>query len=150
MTTYQYDALGRQVKVIGPDPATGLNDVTKTAYDADGNVTSTTDPLGHATTNVYNSLNEIVSTTDANGGKTSYTYDADGEQTSVTDPMGGVTSYQYLCLCQLAVADFSALPITRPAKLTQSLQWVVVSRSFCDRRSQGTSRCSFAHRSMAA
>ena len=94
------------MKVIAPDPATGLNDVTKTAYDADGNVTSTTDPLGHATTNVYNSLNEIVSTTDANGGKTSYTYDADGEQTSVTDPMGGVTSYQYLCLCQLAVGDF--------------------------------------------
>jgi hypothetical protein len=58
--------------------------------------------------------------------------------------------YVYLCLCQLPVADFSALPIMRPAKLTQPLRWTVASRSLCYRRSQGTSRCSFAHRSMAA
>ena len=85
------DALGRQVKVIGPDPVTGLDDsgspVTTTAYDADGNVVSTTDPRGHTTTYDYDDLDRLASTTDANGGVTNYTYDADGEQTSVTDPM---------------------------------------------------------------
>ena len=76
-------------------------------------------------------------------------YDAWNRLVSVTTASGTVR-YAYLCLCQLAVADFSALPITRPAKLTQPLRRAVVSRSFCYRPSQGTSRCSFAHRSMAA
>ena len=63
---------------------------------------------------------------------------------------GFQTVNTYLCLCQVAVADFSALSLMRPAKLTQRLREVDLSRSICYRFSQGTSRWSFAHRSMAA
>jgi hypothetical protein len=79
-----------------------------------------------------------------------YTYDVFDRLASRTVNSGSPEFYVYLCLCQLAVADFSALSITRPSELVQPLRWAVVSGSFCYRRSQGTSRCSFVHRSMAA
>jgi hypothetical protein len=142
-----------------------------------GDVTEVTDPLGRSVIDVYNSLGEKTEETDPSawvvpdGGGTAvtvspttyYGYDADGNVQYVTEPRGDsdvggdgpggatyTTWYFYLCLCQLAVTDFSMFSITLPAKLTQPLRWAVVSRSFCYRCSQGTSRCSLAHRSMAA
>jgi YD repeat-containing protein len=137
--TYLLDGLGNWRNTgftpAGGSPETevrqhnGLNQITRTqngstqtnpAYDKNGNLP-------------------------AHGAGASYTWDALNRLVDV-----GTIQYAYLCLCQLAVADFSALSITRPAKLTQPLRWAVASRSFRYRRSQGTSRCSFAHRSMAA
>jgi YD repeat-containing protein len=151
---------------------------TMTEYDQMGDVTEVTDPLGRSVIDVYNSLGEKTEeidpavTVENDGGTSTVTgfypttyfgYDADGNVQYVTEPRGDsdvggegpggatyTTWYFYLCLCQLAVTDFSMFSITLPAKLTQPLRWAVVSRSFCYRCSQGTSRCSLAHRSMAA
>jgi len=69
--------------------------MTVTAYDADGNMTSATDPLGHATTYGYDPDNRLTSVTDPLGHVTTYMYDADGEKTYAFDPDGDVTAYGY-------------------------------------------------------
>jgi YD repeat-containing protein len=77
LTSYQYDALGRQVTIVQPDPdGSGPLAAAETtyAYDAAGNLASVTDALNHTTT---------------------YTYDSWGWQTSVTDPLNGVVSFTY-------------------------------------------------------
>ena len=48
--------------------------VTTNTYDADGNLTSTTDPLGHTTGYAYDAQNRLVSETDPLGNITTYTY----------------------------------------------------------------------------
>src|SRR5205085_3276281 len=82
---FVYDQLGRNVCEASPVataagvqcPAAGqprvANTTTRT-YDADGELTSVTDPLGNVT---------------------SYAYDADGNQTQVTYPAGHVTKTTY-------------------------------------------------------
>lgn len=59
-TYYRYDpdTLG-QIKVINGD-----GKITSTQYDANGNPTAITDPLGRTTSYTYNSLNEITSVTE--------------------------------------------------------------------------------------
>jgi RHS repeat-associated protein len=57
-------------------------------YDANGNLTSVTNPIGHAASFAgYNGLGLPGSTTDANGVVTSYGYDARGNMTSVTQSL---------------------------------------------------------------
>ena len=108
-TKYEYNMLGQRTVEIDPDPATGLADlgggspVTTTTYDAVGNVTSTTDPLGNTTTYAYNANDELLTQTDpavdVSGTMThpvtTYTYDADGEQTSLTDSDNNTTTSVY-------------------------------------------------------
>jgi YD repeat-containing protein len=53
-----YDALNRLAQDIGAQSQT-----TQYAYDAQGNVTGVTDPLGHATANGYDALNRLVQVT---------------------------------------------------------------------------------------
>ena len=47
------------------------------------------------TTNTYNAAGELTSSTNPLGNTTSYTYDLNGNQTSVTDPGGDVTTTTY-------------------------------------------------------
>jgi YD repeat-containing protein len=61
-------------------------------YDAVGNRTQITDPLGTITTNSYDALNRLATTTDP-AGTTQYGYDGIDQLTSVTDPRNLVTSY---------------------------------------------------------
>ena len=58
-----YDAFGDQVTQSLPNPATGAADGPKTtsAYDLDGNLVSTTDPLGHVTSYAYDSFGNELS-----------------------------------------------------------------------------------------
>ena len=90
-TTYQYDpaTLGRTVIT---DP---LGRVTTNTYDSDGNLLTTTDPLGHTTSYGYNGFDEPTFKTTPLGETTSLAYDAQGNLVSVTDPLGHVTSYAY-------------------------------------------------------
>ena len=105
-------------------------------YDADGDLTSQTDPLGNVTGYGYDALGRETSVTapspngEGSGLTTTYAYDLVGNLLSQTDPLGHTTSYTYLCPCQLAGADFL--------------------RSVDRRGSQGTGRFNFAHSSMAA
>jgi YD repeat-containing protein len=96
-TYYRYDpdTLG-QIKVINGD-----GKVTSTSYDAQGNPTAVTDPLGRTTSYTYNSLNEITSVTEpkqVNGVavRTTTSYDAAGNVLTHSAPLldanGAVTA----------------------------------------------------------
>jgi RHS repeat-associated protein len=72
--------------------------VTQYGYDDNGNLKTTTDPLGRVTTNNYDALNRLLSVIDPYNGvskPTSYTYDKAGNLETVTDPQGLTTSYTY-------------------------------------------------------
>jgi hypothetical protein len=173
VNSYSYDSQNREVQVAQGSAGGNTVDtkLVNFSYDADGEMKSIDRYAKGSTTDLaasvygYSSSGQVTGLTHTAASGATYaadawTYDADGEVKSFADAanVGGVScysgdnisGYSYLCLCQLAVADFSALSIMRPAKLTQPLRWTVASRSFCYCRSQGTSRCSFAHRSMAA
>ncbi len=87
-TYYRYDpdSLGR-IKVIDGD-----GNVTSTAYDAQGNPTSVTDPLNRTTSYTYNSLGEVTSMTEpktVNGVavRTTTSYDAAGNMLTHSAPL---------------------------------------------------------------
>ena len=57
--------------------------VTSFTYDRNGNLISTTDPLGNVTTNIYNLFDWKTRTTDFLGAYTSYSYDVAGNVTQI-------------------------------------------------------------------
>jgi RHS repeat-associated protein len=72
--------------------------ISQYGYDNNGNLTSTTDPLGRVTTNQYDALNRLTQVIDPQNGATKptiYTYDAQNNLTQVTDPQGLQTKYTY-------------------------------------------------------
>lgn len=95
-----------QSAVILPDPDGGggqtASDVIA-VYDAELNLTSTTDELGRVTTYAYDALNRLTSVTlpdpDGEGELaapvTTYQYDKASNLRYVIDPLGNTTEYQY-------------------------------------------------------
>jgi RHS repeat-associated protein len=72
--------------------------ITQYSYDNNGNVTTSTDPLGRSTTNQYDALNRLTKVIDPYNGAakpTIYQYDTANNLTSVTDPEGKATVYTY-------------------------------------------------------
>jgi RHS repeat-associated protein len=109
-TAYVYDLLGRVLCEASPDatatgvtcPAAGhprVADTTTWTYDADGEVTSSTDPQGKTTSSSYDADGNTTKVTDPLGNVTTTTYDADDRVTSATDGYGtssaATTSYGY-------------------------------------------------------
>lgn len=84
----EFDALNRLWKDIG-----AVNQTTVYEYDANGNLTTITDPLNRQTVNLYDALNRLSQTTDAAAGITRYGYDGQDQLVSVTDPRSLVTQY---------------------------------------------------------
>ena len=80
-----YDQDGELVCTVSPDEvAKGVSCPSSgTAY------------VPGTTTNAYNAAGELTSSTNPLGRTTSYTYDPNGNQTSVTDPDGDVTTTTY-------------------------------------------------------
>ncbi|NER35197.1 MAG: DUF4114 domain-containing protein [Oscillatoria sp. SIO1A7] len=68
---------------------------TSYTYDAQGNRTSQTDPLGNTDRYTYNSLGKLLTSTDPLGNVTSYTFDSRGNVLSMTDAEGNTTTYTY-------------------------------------------------------
>ena len=96
------DALNRLQQDIGgttyATAPTPTQAITNYAYDNNGNVTSSTDPLNRITTNSYDALNRLIQVVDPQNGPskpTVYTYDQANNLTAVTDPQGLTTSYLY-------------------------------------------------------
>jgi YD repeat-containing protein len=83
-----FDALNRLYQDIG-----AINQTTTYAYDANGNLTSITDPLSRQTVNSYDALNRLSQTTDAASGLTRYGYDGLDQLINVTDPRTLITQY---------------------------------------------------------
>ncbi|MCC6224871.1 MAG: hypothetical protein IT195_00515 [Microthrixaceae bacterium] len=98
-TATAYDAANRPTSVLGPPvplPGGGTaRPLTVTTYDANGNVSSVTDPNAHAVTNVYDALNRLVWTMDAEGIVVTNGYDAAGNRTAVIDGKGQRTEFAY-------------------------------------------------------
>jgi RHS repeat-associated protein len=69
----------------GSPRAVGTNTYS---YDADGQLTSSTDALGHTTSTSYDADSNKISTTDAAGNVTTYSYDPDDRPTSTTKGSG--------------------------------------------------------------
>lgn len=100
VTTVGYDTFGEAVESQDPD-----GNVTKTAYDADGNVDSVTQPsytapgsttaINAVTQNHYDQLGNLLTSTDPAGNITSYTYDQRGLTATVTAPDNSVTHTTY-------------------------------------------------------
>lgn len=108
----EYDTNGNKIKETDAN-----GNVTLFTYDAWGNITSLTDPLGQKYTYTYTpDFKKVASTTDAKGLKaemnydakgnlvkltepgnliSTATYNANGDITSTTDPNGHVLNYEY-------------------------------------------------------
>ncbi len=103
VTTYAYDADGRQVSetrppYTPPGASSAINGTSTTQYNSLGEVTAQTDPDGNTTQYSYDQLGDQTGQTDPDGGVTTTAYDADGEQLSQTGPTGAQTTatYDYL------------------------------------------------------
>src|SRR6266581_3892147 len=91
-----YSNLNRLAQEIGAQSQT-----TQYGYDNQGNLTSITDPLNHATSNAYDALNRLIRVTDPNLGQTQYAYNGIDQLVGVTDPRNLATTYNYDALANL-------------------------------------------------
>jgi RHS repeat-associated protein len=87
---YEYDMATLGVtKVTDPN-----NHATTIVYDANGNLTTSIDPLGRMTASVFDALNKPTKVTDPKGVETNLEYNGGGNLTKVTTA-GQITSYTY-------------------------------------------------------
>jgi len=122
VTTYAYDDRDRLVSMTDPvHQGTGL----ATTYAHDGvNLTSTTDPLGHATGFGYDAVNRPTTVTDALNHVWTTAYDAAGQVFTQTDPDGRLTTFLYDASGRLAT-------VTRPVDAGPG-QYTVVGYTYDD------------------
>ncbi len=98
ITTYEYDALGRIIKITHPD-----GKYSQVKYYA--NTDTIIDEKGNKTIHIYNAYGAIDTIIDANNNRTCYQYDTLGRLTKVTDAEGRVTKYYYDTLGRLRGVD---------------------------------------------
>jgi RHS repeat-associated protein len=89
-TSFDYDALNRQVKVT--DAKGGI---TGTNYNAVGNVAKITDSVGNSTTYTYDAIDRLITDTNQLGFSRSYVYDAVGNRMAMVDRNNRKTTYTY-------------------------------------------------------
>lgn len=98
-TDYAYtlyaNGMVKTLIVTVPSPAGSAN--TTYAFDAQGNLASATDGLGHVTSfSAYNALGSVGTIIGPNGDRTDFTYDARGRVASkTTHPNGGSATWTY-------------------------------------------------------
>ncbi|MFB7240489.1 LamG-like jellyroll fold domain-containing protein [Streptomyces sp. NPDC056269] len=108
-----------------------LGNVTVTAYDAEGQETSTTSPeyVAPGTTtpmratswNEYNKLGQVTAEIGPLGDRTAYSYTQLGDLASVTEPGGGTTKYTY-------DTNGDQLSATRPNGAREETTWDYLER----------------------
>lgn len=107
--TYEYDKLGRVIKVVKPDGAitttsyngltttrtNALNQVTVQARDELGRVVQVIDANGKSLAYAYDPFGNLLRTTDAAGNQVKMQYDMLGRKTAIQDPDTGAWAYDY-------------------------------------------------------
>lgn len=102
--TKYYDADGTQLRDVQSSynnlnqlhqEIGGAGQITAYAYDANGNLTTVTDPRLNNTTFLFDSLNRRYGTVDSSSGNTTYALDALNHITDITDPRGLNIHYVY-------------------------------------------------------
>ena len=92
VTTITYNSFGQPTSVQGP---IATEPPTTFAYDANGNLVTTTDPLGNATQRVYDAVSRLTSLTDPRGLSTLFRYDNLNRVTEIADARQGITRFTY-------------------------------------------------------
>ena len=87
-TTYNADGRPLSVTVGGGTGHTVTPRTNSSGYDADGNVVTSTDALGNATTTAYDADDKPILTTDPTGDATLTCYDGDGDPAQSVPPAG--------------------------------------------------------------
>jgi RHS repeat-associated protein len=85
-TSYAYNLKTNTTSITYPADGGGNVGTATMVYSSAGDLLSTTDPLGHATTNTYDANRNLISVTDPMHFITCYTYDSNGNRTSVSVP----------------------------------------------------------------
>src|ERR1044071_1602758 len=89
--------MGHRTSATTPDGGTW-----SCSYNADGQVLTETDPLGHRTSFAYDfATRKVSSITDAMSHTTSYGLDNLGRRRSMVDALGRITTYEYDALGRL-------------------------------------------------
>lgn len=115
--TLAYDANGNVLKSTDP-----LGNATTFTYEPlFNNVTLESDPLGNTTSSTYDPHGNLLTQTDANGHTTSFVYNSFGQVTQRTDPLGQKTTFAYDAFGNL-------ISITDPLGNTTSMVYDAVSR----------------------
>ncbi len=119
-----YDVLDRPIEVIDPG-----GNITYTTYNADDQVTSTTNASGAVTTYTYDDAGRLISETSPNPDglgtiTTNSTYDADNNLISQTDGLGNTTTYTYNDMNEL-VSETQPAPSTGAAAPVTTYQYNV-------------------------
>lgn len=90
VTSYDYDARNRLIRVTGPDAG-----ITHYAYDAEGNLATVQDPRGLVTTYSYNGLGEMTQRVSPDTGTTTYVQDSAGRLAQESRGNGVVVNYTW-------------------------------------------------------
>ena len=92
VTTIAYNTFGQPLSVQGP---IATEPPTTFAYDTNGNLVTTTDPLGNATQRVYDAVSRLTALTDPRGLQTQFRYDGLNRVTEIADARQGITRFAY-------------------------------------------------------
>jgi RHS repeat-associated protein len=95
------NAIGKVIAVSEVQPSSGVNQTMKYEYDADGNLTKTTDPADNAIVIGYDVYGRKTSIQDPDLGTWSYTYNGFGELVSQKDAKNQTTTSMYDLLGRL-------------------------------------------------
>ena len=92
VTTIAYNTFGQPTTVQGP---IATEPPTTFAYDTNGNLITTTDPLGNATQRAYDTVSRLTALTDPRGLQTQFRYDGLNRVTEIADARQGITRFSY-------------------------------------------------------
>ncbi|MDY7090067.1 MAG: LamG-like jellyroll fold domain-containing protein, partial [Actinomycetota bacterium] len=100
VSTTRYDAVGRPTETqlpdyLAPGSSTPITAKTTNAYNAVGQVESTTDPLGNTTSFEYDRFGRTTKVTAPDEGVSSFVYSDNGDLVEQTDPTGAKASASY-------------------------------------------------------
>jgi YD repeat-containing protein len=111
VTSYEYDAAGRETEEIDPAPSSlAPGPSTLFSYDTAGNLYSEADPDGNVTTYAYDALGRETSQTNSLDESTCYIYDGDSNVVKTTDPDDQVITDAYNDLGQLTQENWYTSP----------------------------------------